>query len=413
MRVLLVAAARPNFMKVAPVLRALERRGVDVVLVHTGQHHDEAMSEAFFRELDLRRPDHHLHCGGGSHAVQTAKVMMAFEPLLAELSPDAVVVCGDVNSTLACALVAAKAGVPVAHVESGLRSRDRGMPEEVNRIAVDHLSDWLLTPSADADENLEREGITGPRVWRVGNVMVDSLLHNRRRAEDSDVLERLGLPRGGHVLLTLHRPSNVDAPEVLSDLVGVALKIATERPVVFPVHPRTRQRLEEFGLLDALDTAPGIVLAPPLGYLDCIRLQDTAHAVLTDSGGLQEETTVLGVPCLTLRDTTERPVTVTEGTNTVVGTDPEAVLAAYGRLETSGRVARRPKGWDGLAADRIAAVLTTVQPPLAAERPRVPVRPWELDPARSQAALLRDAPTHLVPTQLGEVEAERDERVIA
>ena len=408
-----MAAARPNFMKVAPVLRALERRGVEVLLVHTGQHHDEAMSDAFFRELDLRKPDHHLHCGGGSHAVQTANVMMAFEPLLEEIAPHAVVVCGDVNSTLACALVAAKAGIPVAHVESGLRSRDRAMPEEVNRIAVDHLSDWLLTPSADADDNLEREGITAPRVWRVGNVMVDSLLHNRRRAEASDVLDRLGVPVGGHVLLTLHRPSNVDVAPVLTDLVGVALKIATERTVVFPVHPRTRQRLQDFGLLEALEESPGVVLAPPLGYLDCIRLQDTAHVVLTDSGGVQEETTVLGVPCLTLRESTERPVTVTEGTNTVVGTDPATILTAYSQVQEGQRSPSRPEGWDGLAADRIAAVLTTVRAPLAHERPGVPVPPIELDPARAQAALLRDAPVHLVPTQPDLFSTQHEDRVIA
>jgi UDP-N-acetylglucosamine 2-epimerase (non-hydrolysing) len=286
------------------------------------------------------------------------------------------------------------------------------MPEEVNRIAVDHLSDWLLTPSADADENLANEGIGSPRVWRVGNVMVDSLLHNRRRARRSDVLERLGVPEGGHALLTLHRPSNVDVAPVLADLVGVALKIATERPVVFPVHPRTRNKLVEFGLLEALESAPGVVLAPPLGYLDCIRLQDTAHVVLTDSGGVQEETTVLGVPCLTLRDSTERPITVTEGTNTVVGTDPEVIMAAYRAVADVERAPRRPEGWDGMAADRIAAVLTTVQPPLAAERPSIPVLPSDLDPARSQAALLQDVPSHLVPNQ-DLVPHENVDRVIA
>ena len=391
MRIMLVAAARPNFMKVAPVLRSLERRGVEVVLVHTGQHHDAQMSDAFFDELDLRQPDHHLHCGGGSHAVQTANVMMAFEPLVADLDPYAVVVCGDVNSTLACALVAAKASVPIAHVESGLRSRDRAMPEEVNRIAVDHLSDWLLTPSADADANLALEGITRPRVWRVGNVMVDSLLHNRRRAEGSDVLERLGVSGGGHALLTLHRPSNVDVAPVLADLVDVALEVSRDRKVVFPVHPRTGQRLRDTGLMARLEAAPGVVLAPPLGYLDCLRLQDTADVVLTDSGGMQEETTVLGVPCLTLRESTERPITVTEGTNTVVGTDKARILEAY-RAISPVRQERRPEGWDGLAADRIAAVLTTIPPPLAHERPAMPVLPVELDEERAATALLHDLP---------------------
>lgn len=368
MKVVVVAAARPNFMKVAPVLRALRQRGVETVLVHTGQHHDQSMSGTFFEDLDIDPPDHHLHCGGGSHAVQTANVMVAFEPLLEKEAPYAVVVCGDVNSTLACTLVAAKAGIPVAHVESGLRSRDRSMPEEVNRIAVDHLSDWLLTPSADADENLRAEGVDDGRIWQVGNVMVDTLLHSRARAQASDVLDRYGLGVGGHALFTIHRPSNVDDHEVLRRLVCIVLEISLDRTVVFPVHPRTALHLEATGLLAELEQAPGVVLTPPLGYLDFLRLEDTAHVVLTDSGGVQEETTVLGVPCLTLRHSTERPVTVTEGTNTVVGTDPEVVLAVY-RATSAIRTPRRPEGWDGMAADRMAAVLTTIQPPLAGERP--------------------------------------------
>jgi UDP-N-acetylglucosamine 2-epimerase (non-hydrolysing) len=387
---MVVAAARPNFMKVAPVLRALERRGVDVVLVHTGQHHDEAMSGTFFDELDIRPPDHHLHCGGGSHAVQTANVMMAFEPLLDEVRPYALVVCGDVNSTLACALVAAKAGVPIAHVESGLRSRDRSMPEEVNRIAVDHLSDWLLTPSSDADDNLAAEGLTGDRVWNVGNVMVDTLLHNLRRSEQSDVLERLGIPGGGHALWTMHRPSNVDDPATLADLVDVAIRISRTRPVVFPVHPRAGYHLTEGGLMKRLEDEPGIILTPPLGYLDFLRLQATAAVVMTDSGGVQEETTVLGVPCLTLRHSTERPITVTEGTNRVVGTDPATILAAYAELSTE-REPRRPAGWDGMAADRIAAVLTTIAPPLAGERGLAAVVPLQPDRDTAERAIMREA----------------------
>ena len=389
-RIMVVAAARPNFMKVAPVMRALERRGVEVVLVHTGQHHDDQMSGTFFDELDIRPPDHHLHCGGGSHAVQTANVMVAFEPLLDEVRPYALVVCGDVNSTLACALVAAKAGVPIAHVESGLRSHDRSMPEEVNRIAVDHLSDWLLTPSEDADANLAAEGLTGTRVWRVGNVMVDTLMHNLRRSQDSDVLERLGIPAGGHALWTMHRPSNVDDHAVLADLVDVAIVVSASRPVVFPVHPRTGYNLTESDLMARLKAAPGIILTPPLGYLDFLRLQATAAVVMTDSGGVQEETTVLGVPCLTLRHSTERPITVTEGTNRVVGTDPTAILTAYAELDTT-RTPRRPAGWDGTAADRIAAVLTTVAPPLAAERGVGLVVPMQPDREFADAAILRDA----------------------
>lgn len=388
MRILVVAAARPNFMKVAPVMRALERRGVEVVLVHTGQHHDERMSDAFFADLDIRPPDHLLSCGGGSHAVQTANVMVAFEPLLQQVDPYAVVVCGDVNSTLACTLVAAKAGVPVAHVESGLRSRDRSMPEEVNRIAVDHLSDWLLTPSADADDNLRNEGLDASRIWRVGNVMVDTLLHSLDRSADSDVLDRLGLPHGGHVLWTMHRPSNVDDHEVLAGLVRTAIAISLERTVVFPVHPRTGMHLEATGLLQELEDAPGVVLAPALGYLDFLRLQATASVVLTDSGGVQEETTVLGVPCLTLRNSTERPVTVTSGTNTVVGTRPATILAAFRAVDLTVEP-QRPEGWDGMAADRIAAVLTTIRPPLAAERTGRPNLPVQLDRGLTEQALLR------------------------
>ena len=394
MRVMVVAAARPNFMKVAPVLRALERRGVEVVLVHTGQHHDEQMSGTFFDELDIRPPDHHLHCGGGSHAQQTAAVMLAFEPLLEQVQPYALVVCGDVNSTLACALVAAKAGVPIAHVESGLRSRDRSMPEEVNRIAVDHLSDWLLTPSPDAADNLAAEGLTGDRVWQVGNVMVDTLLHNVQRAEQSDVLDRLGIPAGGHALWTMHRPSNVDDPQVLEDLVGVAIQVSETRPVVFPVHPRTGYRLVDAGLMEKLEAAPGVILVPPLGYLDFLQLQATAAVVMTDSGGVQEETTVLGVPCLTLRHSTERPITVTEGTNLVVGTSPTSILAAYAAIDAEAgevRAPRRPAGWDGMAADRIAAVLTTVAPPLAGQRGLATVVPIQVDRDLAEAAIARQA----------------------
>jgi UDP-N-acetylglucosamine 2-epimerase (non-hydrolysing) len=264
------------------------------------------------------------------------------------------------------------------------------MPEEVNRIAVDHLSDWLLTPSEDADANLAAEGLTGTRVWRVGNVMVDTLMHNLRRSQDSDVLERLGIPAGGHALWTMHRPSNVDDHAVLADLVDVAIVVSASRPVVFPVHPRTGHNLTETGLMTRLEEAPGIILTPPLGYLDFLRLQATAAVVMTDSGGVQEETTVLGVPCLTLRHSTERPITVTEGTNRVVGTDPVTILEAYADLDVA-RTPRRPAGWDGTAADRIAAVLTTVAPPLAAERGVGLVVPMQPDREFADAAILRDA----------------------
>jgi UDP-N-acetylglucosamine 2-epimerase (non-hydrolysing) len=367
MRMIVVGAARPNFMKIAPVIRALEERNVDVTLVHTGQHYDEKMSDAFFRDLGMRSPDVRLGVGSGSHAEMTGAVMAAFEPVLEQVRPYCVVVVGDVNSTLACALVAAKAGVPVAHVEAGLRSDDRSMPEEINRIMVDALSDWLLTPSSDGDANLMMEGVAKDRVYCVGNVMVDSLLANRARADAMSLMRRLDLRPQGYTLLTLHRPSNVDCPETFARLLDAVEVVAYDRPVVFPVHPRTRAKLAEHGLLGRVEAMHNVRLIEPLGYLDCIALMDHAAVVLTDSGGIQEETTVLGVPCLTLRETTERPMTVTHGTNVVVGTNPVDIVQAYDEAP-SARSERRPELWDGAAAERIATVLTTVAPPLAASR---------------------------------------------
>jgi UDP-N-acetylglucosamine 2-epimerase (non-hydrolysing) len=367
MRMVVVGAARPNFMKIAPVIRALEERGVEVTLVHTGQHYDAQMSDAFFRDLGMRAPDVRLGIGSGTHAEQTGAVMAAFEPVLEQVRPYAVVVAGDVNSTLACALVAAKAGIPVAHVEAGLRSDDRSMPEEINRLMVDSISDWLLTPSPDGDANLLLEGVAKDRVYCVGNVMVDSLLANRARADAVSLLRRLDLRPQGYTLLTLHRPSNVDCRETLTRLLDAVEVVAYDRPVVFPVHPRTRAQLAAHGLLERVETMHGVRMIEPLGYLDCIALMDHAAVVLTDSGGIQEETTVLGVPCLTLRETTERPMTVTHGTNTVVGTNPVDIVNAYDDVPKV-RMERRPDLWDGKAAERIAAVLTTVAPPLAASR---------------------------------------------
>lgn len=364
MRMIVVGAARPNFMKIAPVIRALEERGVEVTLVHTGQHYDAQMSDAFFRDLGMRAPDVRLGIGSGSHAEQTGAVMAAFEPVLDEVRPYAVVVVGDVNSTLACALVAAKAGVPVAHVEAGLRSDDRSMPEEINRLMVDALSDWLLTPSPDGDANLMLEGVGKDRVYCVGNVMVDSLLANRARADAMSLLRRLDLRPQGYTLLTLHRPSNVDDAETFARLLDAVEVVAYDRPVVFPVHPRTRSKLAEHGLLERVEEMHNLRLVEPLGYLDCIALMDHASVVLTDSGGIQEETTVLGVPCLTLRETTERPMTVTHGTNVVVGTNPIDIVQAYDDAPKV-RMERRPDLWDGKAAERIATILTTVAPPLA------------------------------------------------
>ena len=386
MRMIVVGAARPNFMKIAPVIRALEERGVDVTLVHTGQHYDEKMSDAFFRDLGMRAPDVRLGVGSGTHGEMTGAVMAAFEPVLADVRPYCVVVVGDVNSTLACALVAAKAGVPVAHVEAGLRSDDRSMPEEINRLMVDALSDWLLTPSPDGDANLALEGVSRDRVYCVGNVMVDSLLANRSRADAVSLLRRLDLRPQGYTLLTLHRPSNVDCPETFARLLDAVEVVAYDRPVVFPAHPRTRAKLAEHGLLARVEAMHNVRMIEPLGYLDCIALMDHAAVVLTDSGGIQEETTVLGVPCITLRETTERPMTVTHGTNVVVGTHAVDIVQAYDDAPRA-RSERRPELWDGKAAERIAAILTTVAPPLAATRRTASAVAQSLDEVTFEASV--------------------------
>jgi UDP-N-acetylglucosamine 2-epimerase (non-hydrolysing) len=310
MRVLVVAGARPNFMKVAPILRALKADGHEALLLHTGQHYDARMSDAFFQDLEIPEPDFHLGVGGGSHAVQTARIMEAFEPVLLESRPDWLVVVGDVNSTLACALVASKlkeqTGVRIAHVEAGLRAHDWRMPEEVNRVLTDRLSDLLLTPSRDALPNLTAEGLPEERVVFVGNVMIDTLLHQLPRARALGFPESMGLERGRLAVATLHRPSNVDDPEAMAAVFGALGRVAEGMPVVFPVHPRTRKNAEAFGLGGLLAR---MRVLEPLGYREMLSLTDAAAVVLTDSGGLQEETTALGVPCVTLREQTERPVT--------------------------------------------------------------------------------------------------------
>jgi len=322
MRIICVAGARPNYMKVKPVMDALEERGADVILVHTGQHYDAAMNDVFFEDLGIRRPDHYLGVGSGSHAVQTARVMTAFEPLVEQVRPDIVVVVGDVNSTMACALVAAKSPARLAHVEAGLRSGDWTMPEEVNRVVTDRVSDYLFAPSPDAVVNLRTEGFRDEQVHLVGNVMVDTLLANLERAKASDVLSRLGLTAGGYGLVTLHRPANVDDPDVLRPLLAALEEVAQHCPLVLPAHPRAAGQLRDGRMSDRVQ------IVPPAGYLDFVALQASAKLVLTDSGGIQEETTVLGVPCLTLRDNTERPITVDEGTNQLVGRDPARIVKA-------------------------------------------------------------------------------------
>lgn len=353
--ILAVVGARPNFMKIAPLLRELRgRERFETTLVHTGQHYDAAMSADFFRDLGIPEPDVNLAVGSGSHAEQTAQVMVGLEKLLIERRPDAVLLVGDVNSTVAASLAAAKLLVPVAHVEAGLRSGDRTMPEEINRLVTDTLSTWCFTTEPAGDENLRREGVDASKIHHVGNVMIDSLRANEGRARDLDTLERLGLEPRGYALLTLHRPSNVDDPRKLRALFGVLEEIHRELPVVFPVHPRTSAAIER--LLGG--HAPVLRLLAPQGYLDFLRLMSEARLVLTDSGGIQEETTALGVPCLTLRDNTERPITVTEGTNLLVGSDAEALRRAARRiLDGEACKGRVPELWDGHAAVRIADVL--------------------------------------------------------
>lgn len=343
-------------MKIAPVMEALQPvPGIRQILINTGQHYDESMAGGFLKELDLPRPDRDLGVGSGSHAVQTAKVMTAFEEICLAERPDLVVVVGDVNSTMAASLVAAKLVIPLAHVEAGLRSFDRTMPEEINRIVTDRLADVLLTPSRDANDNLRSEGTPEGRIHLVGNVMIDTLYRHLPLARLERVRDRIPVSDGSYAVLTLHRPSNVDRPDTFRDILRAVRTIASKMPVVFPVHPRTRSRLREFQLEAELD---GAILTEPLGYIDFLSFTSHARLILTDSGGLQEESTALGIPCLTLRENTERPITVSNGTNRVVGTHTADILHGFEQALTSASPKQIPELWDGHAAGRIAGVIT-------------------------------------------------------
>jgi UDP-N-acetylglucosamine 2-epimerase (non-hydrolysing) len=356
----LVAGARPNFMKVAPLYHELLRHDwCRPVLIHTGQHYDPEMSVAFFRDLQLPEPDVYLGVGSGSHAEQTGRVMIAYEKICLEQKPDWIVVVGDVNSTLACTVAAKKLCLPVAHLEAGLRSRDRTMPEEINRLVTDAISDLLWTPSPDADENLRNEGVEPSRIVRVGNIMIDSFEMLRPQIEAAGTAQELGLDGTSYGVVTMHRPANVDEPATLGRVVASLVRISEKLPLVFPAHPRTRARLESFGLLPQIEAAPGIRLVRPMGYVAFMSLVRTARLIITDSGGVQEETTYLGIPCLTLRDTTERPITIDQGSNRLIAPD-RLETAVQTVLDGKWQTGRRPELWDGRTAGRVAASLKRV-----------------------------------------------------
>jgi UDP-N-acetylglucosamine 2-epimerase (non-hydrolysing) len=354
MKLVVVAGARPNFMKIAPIMWEARRRSdLHAILVHTGQHYDEKMSKLFFEQLAIPKPDVDLEVGSGSHAVQTAEVMKRFEPVLLTDRPDAVVVVGDVNSTIACALTSVKLGIPVAHVEAGLRSFDWDMPEEINRILTDSISRWLFVSEESGRANLQKEGVAASRIHFVGNVMIDTLIASKARIANTPVNHIISEPQ--FAVITLHRPSNVDNPETLQRIVAALEQVQSRLPIVFPVHPRTRRMLDNLEV-----NLPRVKLVEPLGYLEFMALVGRARLVMTDSGGIQEETTYLGVPCITLRDNTERPSTVEQGTNLLVGPHPERILGAVSDVLTSKqRTHRVPELWDGKAARRILDILTS------------------------------------------------------
>ncbi|HUT89219.1 MAG TPA: UDP-N-acetylglucosamine 2-epimerase (non-hydrolyzing) [Thermoguttaceae bacterium] len=363
MKISLIAGARPNFMKIAPLARALSDAGIQPRIIHTGQHYDARMSETFFRELNIPDPDVNLGVGSGTHVWQISETMRCLELEFTENRPDAVLVVGDVNSTLAAALTATKLGIRVGHVEAGLRSLDRSMPEEINRVVTDSVSDWLFTSEPSAEDNLRREGVAPERIHPVGNVMIDTLRSHLDSAKAMRRHEKLGLKAGSYAVLTLHRPSNVDRPEQLESIMRAVHRVSGQLPVVFPIHPRTESRIRQFGFLDR-DELNGFTSIEPQGYLAMLSLMESSRFVLTDSGGIQEETTALRVPCLTLRENTERPVTIDLGSNQLVGSRTEDILAAVQRiLDGPTRIGRVPESWDGRTAERIARLLEDLVQP--------------------------------------------------
>jgi UDP-N-acetylglucosamine 2-epimerase (non-hydrolysing) len=359
MKLINVCGARPNFMKIAPLMEAYkDYPAIEATLVHTGQHYDEKMSKLFFEQLAIPRPDINLEVGSGSHAKQTAMIMQRFEEVVLEAKPDAVVVVGDVNSTIACALVASKMGIGVFHVEAGLRSFDRTMPEEINRVLTDAISDLLFVSEPSGLENLQREGVAEDKVHFVGNVMIDTLERFRDQAASSQILNEINVTPKQYVAMTMHRPAAVDHPDVLGRLFDVFDEIQRELPIVFPIHPRTRNAIARTGLDGRLEGMQNLQLIDPLGYIDFMKLISDAAVMLTDSGGVQEETTILGVPCLTLRENTERPVTIASGTNQLVGLDPDRIRAGWQRARSmEPQASQRPEKWDGRAATRIAEIV--------------------------------------------------------
>ncbi len=358
-KIMNVVGARPNFMKIAPLMEEMKKHSqIETLLLHTGQHYDEALSKLFFDDLGLPEPDIYLRIGSANHGAQTGKIMIEFETVVEKEKPDVIVVVGDVNSTIACGLVAVKQGVKLAHVEAGLRSFDRTMPEEINRLLTDQISDFLFITEKSGEENLLKEGIDKNKIHFVGNVMIDSLLSHLEKARDSKILSDLNLKSGEYVTLTLHRPSNVDSKEQFLQILNALSEIQKEIPIVFPIHPRSKNRLKQFGFDPKLKEMPGLLITEPLGYLDFLKLLAESKFALTDSGGIQEETTVLGVPCLTLRDNTERPVTVTQGTNLVIGNRAGSIIEKSKKiLNGESKKGRSPDLWDGKAAERIVQVL--------------------------------------------------------